>query len=332
MKKQVSIPFNILVTAVGSELAMGIIKAIRLFSVPPRLIGCDVYKEVVGKYWCDTFYEVPLAKDEAAYIQALRKMVTEESIRVIIPSADVEYDILSRYRDIFQTEYGCHILVNSTSEIERFNDKWLAYEWYIAHALRTPRTCLADNIDVVRTEIPTWTYPMVVKPRTGGGSRHVYRIDCFQDIERYLPVVPKPILQEYLFPDDAEYTVGTYRTNSNKVLAIVLKRTLKFGMTNTAEVCKDPKLEEFARDIILKSNLVGSNNIQLRATEIGPKILEINPRFSGTAGIRAAFGFNDVEMWVNETVQDKEPVQPVIKTGFVLRHMEEQYHFGPSAP
>ena len=106
-----------------------------------------------------------------------------------------------------------------------------------------------------------------------------------------------------------------------------MKRTLKFGMTNTAEVIRDHDLTGFCKTVILKTNLTGSNNIQFRINNEGPKIIEINPRFSGTTGIRANFGFNDVEMWIDEIIFDREIIQPEIKKGIVLRFMEELYRF-----
>ena len=69
---------NILVTAVGSELAFSVIKAIRTMQTPYRLIGCDINKEVLGKCWCDTFYVVPKARNEDAYIRVIRKIIKEE--------------------------------------------------------------------------------------------------------------------------------------------------------------------------------------------------------------------------------------------------------------
>ena len=98
-------------------------------------------------------------------------------------------------------------------------------------------------------------------------------------------------------------------------------------MTNTAETVHDENLEGFCRNVILNTNLLGANNIQLRVTSAGPKILEINPRFSGTTGIRANFGFNDVEMWIDEQRFNKKIHAPRIKTGSVMRFMHEQYHF-----
>jgi len=71
---------NILVTAVGSELAFSIIKAIRTMQTPYRLIGCDINKKVLGKCWCDTFYVVPKARNEDAYIRVIRKIIKEEKV------------------------------------------------------------------------------------------------------------------------------------------------------------------------------------------------------------------------------------------------------------
>jgi carbamoyl-phosphate synthase large subunit len=318
---------NILVTAVGSELAFSIIKAINLMKQPYRLIGCDIYPEVVGKYWCDRFYTVPPAINENEYINCLMGIVAENKVDVIIPSADTEFLALSKYKTNFKNSLNCDILVNDHAEIEMFNDKWLAYQWYLSKKIATPKTFLADNLDSLRIELRDISYPLILKPRVGGGSRQIFKINTFEDVVKYLPLVPCPIIQEYLFPDDAEYTAGTYRNLAGKVLVIVMKRTLKFGMTNTAEVTRDASLEGFCRDTMLNTNLTGSNNIQFRITEAGPKILEINPRFSGTTGIRASFGFNDVEMWIDEIKFNKSIHVPQIKTGFVLRYMHEQYHF-----
>ncbi len=316
---------NILVTAVGSELAFAVIKAVKLMKEPYVLIGCDIYEEVVGKYWCDKFYHVPPAREEEKYINSLKDIVRENEVNIIIPTADAEFFILSRHKESFKNELNCNILINDYREIERFNDKWLSYQWYIQNKIPTPQTILADDLNILKYELDKISYPVFLKPRTGGGSRYTYIINSLDDIMKYQPVVPQPIIQEYLPPEGGEYTAGTYRTRGNNVLAIVMKRTLKFGMTNKAEVICDPDLTDFCKTVILKTNLAGSNNIQFRVAKEGPKILEINPRFSGTTGIRANFGFNDVEMWIDEVTSGRQLIQPEIKKGIVLRFMEELY-------
>jgi len=57
-----------------------------------------------------------------------------------------------------------------------------------------------------------------------------------------------------------------------------------------------------------------------------PYLIEINPRFSGTTGIRAKFGFNDVELSIREHIGlDLENIVKV-KKGFVVRYLEEIYY------
>ena len=318
---------NILVTAVGSELSFSIIKAIKLIDYPCRLVGCDIYPEVVGKYWCSNFYIVPPALNDRQYIESLKEIITVHKIHVIVPTTDAEILLLSKYKSYFKEILNCEILVNDHAEIKIYFDKWQAYQYYIKNKIPTPKTILLDKLDGLSKKLHCMTYPLILKPRAGGGSRSIYQINSFEDIIKYLPFTPGALIQEYLFPDEAEYTAGTYRNLEGDILVIVMKRALKFGMTNSAEIILDKRLENFCREVILKTKLIGSNNIQFRVTNSGPKILEINPRFSGSAGIRANFGFNDVKMWIEEIKLQKIAQQPEIKRGFVMRYMQEQYHF-----
>ena len=318
---------NILVTAVGSELAFSIIKALKLASFPFKLYGSDINSEVAGKNWCDQFYQVPLAVNEAAYIQKLKEIVQTEGINAIIPSNDVEILTLARYKQEFQNSCNCLIILNTSEEVERFNDKWLTYLWFDENKIPCPKTYLIKDLINNESNLSGLTFPMILKPRIGGGSRSIFRINSTEELLKYCLVMPDHILQEYLYPDNEEYTAGVYRTRKDEVFVIILKRTLKFGMTNTAETVFDSELENFVRQSILKTKLSGSVNIQFRLTDQGPKVLEINPRFSGTTGIRANFGFNDVEMSIKELILNHKFKQPDIKSGFVLRYFEEQYHF-----
>jgi len=314
----------VLITGVGSELAFSVINALKISSLNYHLIGTDIYPEVVGKYWCHTFYQVPPVRDEQKYLTELKNIIKKEGVSILIPTVDQEFEILSKHKNDFHENLNCHVLINDWEELNRFNDKWSSYEWYVEHNIPTPKSFLIDEAkDLTKLNLE---YPMIIKPREGGGSRSIFKINSLQDILKYISIVPKPLLQEYLFPDNEEYTAGTFRTEANEIYTIILKRTLKFGMTNTAEVVFNKTLDAFAKDVILKTNLIGSNNIQFRVTKDGPKVLEINPRFSGTTGIRANFGFNDVEMWINQVLSNGEIPQPKIKEGFVLRYMQEQYH------
>jgi carbamoyl-phosphate synthase large subunit len=317
---------NILVTAVGSELAFSVIKAAKLIKFPLRIYGCDINTDVVGKYWCDGFRTVPPASRTDEYISGLAEMVRQLGIAALIPTADAEFEILAANTDFFLEELGCHVLVNPLAEVKRFTDKWEAHKWYKTQGIPAPRTYLADTPESVEQAARDLGFPMVLKPRIGGGSRHIRRVASRNELDDCLPAVPLPILQEYVYPDDEEYTAGTYRSRNGQIHVIVLKRMLKFGMTNIARsLTNRPTLEAFCREVIKRTNLVGSNNIQFRLGQDGPRVMEINARFSGTTGIRAHCGFNDLEMWLIDALELGEISSPRIRERLIMRYMEELY-------
>lgn len=309
---------NVLVTAVGGELAMSVLKALKCSNLDLRIIGCDIFEDIAGRKWCDTVYKAPLATNHGSYLEFIENLVREENIHVIIPTADVEFPLYAGNLNRFKP---AKVLVQDEKEWNRFSDKWTAFEWFRDHDISTPITLLPrDNA------IASISFPCIVKPRVGGGSRHIIVVQNQGELSKALEAVPKPIIQALILPNEEEYTAGTFRWSNGKIDVIVMRRTLKFGMTNKAWTVDRPDLIEFCHNVIKNTNLVGSNNIQFRVDEEGPKVLEINHRFSGTTGIRANFGFNDPEMWIRD-VLGLSRIQPTIRHGKVVRYMEEIYTY-----
>ena len=136
----------ILITGAGSELALGIIKACRASKLALKLFGADADTEALGLQWVDRALVVPRADREPdSYLQALRNIVGEHGIKAILVTPDVELDLLPEFRDEFLKQLDCWIMINRPAEMRRFHDKWQAYQWFVAHALPTPRTARAGD-------------------------------------------------------------------------------------------------------------------------------------------------------------------------------------------
>jgi carbamoyl-phosphate synthase large subunit len=112
--------------------------------------------------------------------------------------------------------------------------------------------------------------------------------------------VTDPIFQELLLPADQEVTCGVHRTRSGITTVIQLRRRLVGGFTGWAEVIDDPEVESLCHRVSESLGFAGSINIQLRRTASGPRIFEINPRFSSTAVMRHRMGFQDVVWSIND--------------------------------
>ena len=66
------------------------------------------------------------------------------------------------------------------------------------------------------------------------------------------------------------------------------------GATGWAQVIEDAEIRRQCCSLADALELRGSINVQLRITNAGPRIFEINPRFSSTVLMRHRLGFQDL--------------------------------------
>ena len=135
----------------------------------------------------------------------------------------------------------------------------------------------------------------------------------------------KPIIQEYLGDLNQEYTCGATCIDHEIVTIISLRRTLKNGNTQQAFCEKTDEIDDYIRKLTLSLKPYGPINFQLRLTDRGPVVFEINPRFSGTTPIRALFGVNEVEAVIKKLSGAEPDSEYKEKEGVVIRYFENQY-------
>ena len=85
---------TVLLTAVGSASAHAAHAS--LAAAGYRVIGCDIYPKSwnVNSGEMTAFFQVPLATDTEAYVEALQDIVCRENVGSIVPLTDVEVDAL----------------------------------------------------------------------------------------------------------------------------------------------------------------------------------------------------------------------------------------------
>jgi carbamoyl-phosphate synthase large subunit len=70
-------------------------------------------------------------------------------------------------------------------------------------------------------------------------------------------------------------------------------------------------------------------NVQLKLTDIGPKIFEINPRISSTVMMRNKIGFKDCLWWIKSKLKLPLDKPEEIKVGTKIFRMANEYVFTP---
>ena len=181
---------------------------------------------------------------------------------------------------------GVPVLAANRLAIETGLDKYATFNRLAAHELGVPWTRIVG-------EAPPLALPCILKRRRGQGGKDLRLINTEEEVEVAKQTRADDLWQELLLPEDEEYTCGLYRSRTGETRMIVLRRRLQGGLTGAAVVVDSTPFSPLLHGIADALDLNGSINVQLRLTADGPKVFEINPRFSSTVRFRDKLGFHD---------------------------------------
>ena len=237
-----------------------------------------VYKKVIN---------VPLASTPQ-YLGVMSDLA--EQFDLIIPSSEPELARLAQIQDV---KSRFPLLMVDPEILNTFMDKYKAFIFFEKNKIKSPETKLFADVEV--SDLPVY-----IKPRRGAGSYGHRLITTALELQAVKQIAPDNwIGQEYLTGDDNEYTCALFRSNDN-VRHIALKRRLQGDKSVKAEVVDNPEINSLLEMVANLLNFRGCINVQLKMTDNGPIIFEINPRLSSTVMMRHRIGFKDCSWWVKD--------------------------------
>lgn len=282
---------KILVTGVGGDVAQGICKVISSSLEDVSIIGCDISDKNAGSLFVDSFKLVPAA-NSSCYIPSIESLIKENSIDILIPTSEPEIETISK---IPKKSLSCEVLSPGAKVVKFCLDKYSTNQFLKSIGIKVPWTVKSDQ------GLPI-DYPCIFKGSIGAGSKLIHRVEDESEAIYLAKKHPNTIFQELLLPDDKEITCAVFRSRADSIAVLQLKRTLVGGATSWAKVIYNSEIDNLCKLVARELDLIGSMNIQLRLTDDGPRIFEINPRFSSTVFMRYLIGFNDVLWSINDTL------------------------------
>ena len=288
MKKK----YNILVTGCGGDIGQSIGKILRSHPMCNAVIGTDIHDEHAGKFIFDKIIKVPNCRSDG-YRAAVSKILETYSIDVIIPIAEPE---LRYFTDInLGSDYfGVPIIMANEQSRKIGFDKYETSKFLKEAGLPYPITHVVEE----------WTqpfFPIILKSRNGSGSKSVFIVNELDEFQFYAKRYPTFIAQELIGTDDQEYTCGLFRSGDGETRTVIYRRKLTGGFSGYGKLMDDVQIDQLLRTIAKKLDLRGSINVQLRQSQKGPVVFEINPRFSSTVMFRHLMGFEDVIWSIQDT-------------------------------
>ncbi len=341
---------RVLVTACGAPGAPGIIKSLKL--VKDRgieLIGTDMNPNAVGFGMVARGHTVP-GGGAPDFVDRLLDVAKRERVDVILPLSTSELIPLSLNRERFE-EIGTRVCVSSPEAIRVANNKVNVYRFLQENGVDVPDYRVASNYEEFMEAVHELGYPgtpVCFKPEVSNGGRgfRVLRADMdklelllktkpnntvstLEDIAailRYAEPFPKLLVSEYL--PGMEYSADLVMKNGEPLITIPRSRdVIKLGIAFIGRVEKNRAIIEQAERIARLIGLDYNINIQFKYSRDGfPRILEINPRVSGTIVLCTGAGANLPWMAV-QLAMGENPVIPEPKWGtLMIRYWDEIFY------
>ena len=276
---------RVLITGVGGPSGVCLLRA--LAERPLTLLAGDIDPYAAGLYLVQSDRRVILPRgDGERFADVVLDWCTRQAIDVLVPTVDSELIPLARRRPEFE-QAGIRLALAPLSTLEVCLDKWAL------HGRCRGQVCAPDTMLVDEAFEPASApLPAIVKPRTGSGSRGIYRVDRVEQLQR-LERDGSLLVQELL--PGAEYSIDVLATRQGQVIAIVPRERLKIdsGIAVTGRTRHDDALDSIARRVAEVIGLTGVANVQVKLNAHGePALLEVNPRFPGTMALTVASGID----------------------------------------
>ena len=243
------------------------------------------------------------------YVPKIIELVKNNELQVLMPWSDEEAIALSEVRD-YLSKLGCTVLVSPPDVMQTITDKSKTYDMVKTAGLKVPEYTVVSEPSDIYHAVKFYGYPqrtVVVKPAAGRGGRGVYvllgddsppdwlgsgrrenRVSSLNthDVEfgpgKYLvmPCLHAPV-----------YDVDVFRFNDIAPKCFVRERNNPTGIPYTGNILRqNDEIQEYAKNIASIMNLQSLHDIDMMTDPIlGPVLLEINPRPSGSlAGLSSA--------------------------------------------
>jgi carbamoyl-phosphate synthase large subunit len=258
----------VLFTCVGQRV--DIVRAFRRAGA--TTVAVDANRLAPALYHADRHALVPRV-DDPGYVEALRAVVDEHEVQLIVPLTDLDQSALARSRE----RLGALVLLPDVEVVERLADKYLSHLLFEERAIPSPPTWQPEDVP------PDAPFPLLVKARRGFGSRHIYRALDRAQLGFFVGYTPVDSIVQVCLGGE-EFSIDVFCDLDGRCLNAIPRTMIesKGGESIKGMTIADERLIGLARDVAEALRLVGPANIQcFRESDGSHFVTDINTRFGG---------------------------------------------------
>jgi carbamoyl-phosphate synthase large subunit len=241
-----------------------------------HVIAADLDPLAPALYVADIAARLPRL-DDPRYGDDLVDLVGRSEVRAIIPTIDTELLKLVQLSEAFRS-CGAVAVVSTDLFTASTMDKWLTVQTFRAEEVACAHTWLPEELD--DASLPD---RVVVKPRFGSASQGILRVKK-DHIAQAIALTEQPIVQEEL--TGREVTVDALFDMSGRLIHYVPRLRLKAigGESVEGVTISRNELGPWVDTALIACGRLGARGpitLQCFIESTGPKLTEVNARFSG---------------------------------------------------
>lgn len=315
---------RVLTTAAGGDIGIGALQSIH--RAGHDTVAVDIDPRAAGLYFADDGVTVPRAT-RATWPTVMAETVESYDVDVVIPLIDPEVARVDELRRALPADVP--VLLPRYGLVEKCIDKKSMYDYLDELGIETPDTLAIDS-EGESYQIPSSGFPAIVKPRRGQGAEGVRRVTnraaLREAVERSEYEPHELLVQEYISGE--EYTSNVASTQDGRLLSVVNKRVPeRDGYTAWGVTVEEQSVYDSCVNVFKCVDPRGPMNVQHIMDDDGvPRVIEINPRFSGSSCLTVEAGVNEFDMLIRDALGEQVQAVDEYETGVnIVRYTDQAY-------
>lgn len=270
--------------------------------------------------------------DETGTIEQICSIVKSEGIQLIVPTTDFSAMLLSKHKAALLP--FCSVAVNDWDVFQLAADKNKTMEICMKEGLPCPRTLL--DVDCLE-KAKALPFPIVVKPKTGYGAIGFRCVQSDQELEQLFGSASKEelsklVFQEYIPQTELQYECAMFMDDHDEAkTALVFSKNRWFpveGGSSTLNITVERQdIVESCTKLLRTIHWRGAADIDLiqDPRDGKAKIMEINPRVSGSVKIAFLAGVDQAKQMIEAATGAEVTAYPEYTKGLRLRCLQTDF-------
>jgi carbamoyl-phosphate synthase large subunit len=234
-------------------------------------------------HFCDVVVSVPRV-DDPSYSQSLLDIIAKHDVELVVPLIDTELAVHASLRPEIEA-LGATALISSPAAVEMTQDKY--FTWQFFRDIGAP----APDVELPGADLERLGLPVVVKPRQGSSSEHVYFCATPEERDAALLAAPDPIVQ--VLAGGTELTIDLLADLDSRPINVVVRERIRTrgGESSVGVTVDRPDVVAHALRICAALRPRGPITIQCFRDDRGTVLFtEINARLGGGYPLADASG------------------------------------------